>query len=99
MSADTTDWSDVRAAARTAGLTIHHKYRQREPLPIQLWTVRRDGFMVAGLDHEAGTAVVDILGPTGARRLTDPTPAQALDAARAVGLKAARPTDTRPEED
>lgn len=86
MSADTTDWADVRSAARTAGLTIHHRYRQGEPLPIQLWTVRRDGFMVAGLDHEAGTAVVDILGPTGARRFTDPTPAQALDAARAVGL-------------
>lgn len=86
MSADTTDWSDVRAAARAAGLTIHHRYRQREPVPIQLWTVCRDGFMVAGLDHEAGTAVVDILGPTGARYFTDPTPAQALDAARAIGL-------------
>jgi hypothetical protein len=82
----TTDWADVRAAARTAGLTIHHRYRQEHPVPIQLWTVRRDGFMVAGLDHEAGTAVVDILGLNGARRFTDPTPAQALDAARAIGL-------------
>lgn len=93
MTADTTDWSDVRAAARTAGLTIHHKYRQEHPVPIQLWTVRRDGFMVASLDHEAGTAVVDILGPTGARRLTDPTPAEIFDAATAMGLL--RATDDR----
>lgn len=91
----TADWADVRDAARTAGLTIHHKYRQEHPVPIQLWTVRRGGFMVASLDYEAGVSVVDVLGTAGARRLTDPTPAKALDAARAVGLQPARPTDTR----
>jgi hypothetical protein len=90
-----TDWADIRQAIREAGLTIHLKHsaadRRRASTwtdhDLQLWAVRdEDGYMVVDFDHEQGRTLMTLIGPDGVRTLADPSPIEALTAAREAGL-------------
>lgn len=86
------DWSDVRAAARAAGLTIQLRRGRRKARTGHhnnswLWRAcNGEGYMVAEFESSAIGRRVDLSGPDGIAQRDDPTPTHILTAARLVGL-------------